>query len=541
MNGLLKTTDAAASGVITLEAAATGATGFTVTDVKIDKAATAEKDTLTFSTTAGDYIDGGKLYATIGGKVIEADVVAGNAASSLAALVSAINTSNSAGDGLNGLLKTTNAAAGGVITLEAATAGVAGFTVTDVKVGKPATTKKDTLTFSTANSDYYTGGKLYATIGGKAITADMVNNDAAGSLAALVTAINTSNGAADGLNGLLKTTPAAASGVITLEAATAGAAGFTVANAKADAQEKGEVITLTIDPLDFYWDCQFSFSISDGIALKTFSTDINTSNAALTITNLIADINAANASSTKFNGRLKTTGPAVLVDGKYVITVEAVSSSTNLNVIDAGSGILYTGGGGTGGSSIDTTSTPGHAAGTVNATVVETVGTEASTVNATVAETAGTAASTTTATVAETASTNDSTTTATVAETAGTNDSTTSATVVETPGVTAGTASDSAATSSGADIITGFSLDFDKIDLPSTAILTGLTDQCNRNGWTDGQRVRWLGNIYRHRHARSESRRLVVCHEHRYQGRCFRRWREYLSRLWRWRTRCFGD
>ncbi|GAB1393622.1 hypothetical protein MASR1M60_17860 [Rhodocyclaceae bacterium] len=70
MNGLLKTTDAAASGVITLEAAATGATGFTVTDVKIDKAATTEKDTLTFSTANGDYYTGGKLYATIGGKAI---------------------------------------------------------------------------------------------------------------------------------------------------------------------------------------------------------------------------------------------------------------------------------------------------------------------------------------------------------------------------------------------------------------------------------------------------------------------------------------
>ncbi|GAB1393621.1 hypothetical protein MASR1M60_17850 [Rhodocyclaceae bacterium] len=133
-------------------------------------AGTTEKDTLTFSTTNGDYYTGGKLYATIGGKAITADMVNNDAAGSLAALVDAINTSNGAADGLNGLLKTTDAAASGVITLEAAATGATGFTVTDVKIDKAATTEKDTLTFSTANGDYYTGGKLYATIGGKAIT-----------------------------------------------------------------------------------------------------------------------------------------------------------------------------------------------------------------------------------------------------------------------------------------------------------------------------------------------------------------------------------
>jgi hypothetical protein len=466
LNGLLRLTNAAVGGVITLEAATAGATGFAVTDVKIDNVATTEKDTLTFSTTAGNYIAGGKLSATIGGQVIEANMVAGNAADSLAALVAAINTSNTDQAGLNGLLKTTNAASNGVITLEAATAGTTGFDVSGVKLDKPATAEKDALTFSTTNADYYTGGKLYATIGGKAITANMVNGDAAGSQAALVTAINTSNADAAGLNGLLKTTNAAVGGVITLEAATAGTTGFAVTDVKVDAVGVSEIWTLGINSGNVSVAGMWAFGINEaGGAYKNFSGSISgTSGANTNVANLVTAINSANADITRLNGVLKTVGAATLNGNTYTITIEAADPTKNIEVIDAGTGIMPTVGGY---SVIATTNTAGHAAGVTNATVTETAGTAASSINATVGVTVGTDASTTNATVVEAV---------------GAQAGTTNATIVETAGIDAVAASDS--TPTAYDIITGFSLVDDTLDLPQTTLLTGTFD-ATATGVTD--------------------------------------------------------
>jgi hypothetical protein len=468
LNGLLKPTNAAVGGVITLEATTAGATGFAVTDVKIDKTATTEKDTLTFSTTVGNYIAGGKLSATIGGKVIEANVVTGSAADSLAALVTAINASNAdtTSAGLNGLLKTTSAASNGVITLEAATAGLTGFDVSSVKLDKPATAEKDALTFSTTNADYYTGGKLYATIGGKAITANMVNGDAAGSQAALVTAINTSNADAAGLNGLLKTTNAAVGGVITLEAATAGTTGFAVTDVKVDAVGVSEIWTLGINSGNVSVAGMWAFGINEaGGAYKNFSGSISgTSGANTNVANLVTAINSANADITRLNGVLKTVGAATLNGNTYTITIEAADPTKNIEVIDAGTGIMPTVGGY---SVIATTNTAGHAAGVTNATVTETAGVNASSINATLGVTAGTPAGTINATVVETV---------------GAQAGSTSATIVETAGIDAVTASDS--TPTAYDTITGFSLVDDTLDLPETTLLTGTFD-ATATGVTD--------------------------------------------------------
>jgi hypothetical protein len=169
-------------------------------------------------------------------------MVEGDAVASIAALMTAINTSNADVAGLNGALEVLDEEDAGIgaIVLTAAVAGLAGaFTVTDAEIDTAAVAEQSTLTFSTDDADYFAGGKLYVTIGGVAIEAEMVDGNAAGSIAALVTAINTSNADVAGLNGVLEVLTEddvyAETGAITLTAAVAGLAGaFTVTDAEID-------------------------------------------------------------------------------------------------------------------------------------------------------------------------------------------------------------------------------------------------------------------------------------------------------------------
>ncbi|XGA80953.1 hypothetical protein OR573_04685 [Halomonas sp. CH40] len=82
-----------------------GAPTFTVDSAAIDQNGVQQETVLTFSENGDDYYEGGTLSATIAGETITADMVAGSAAESLAALQQAINDATAEGGVLHGVLE----------------------------------------------------------------------------------------------------------------------------------------------------------------------------------------------------------------------------------------------------------------------------------------------------------------------------------------------------------------------------------------------------------------------------------------------------
>ena len=89
----IDTTDDISGSTITLTAANIGTTDgetFTVTAAELDVAGVQQKTQVDFSTDDADYFEGGELRVTIGGYEIAANMVAGSATESVAALMAAI-------------------------------------------------------------------------------------------------------------------------------------------------------------------------------------------------------------------------------------------------------------------------------------------------------------------------------------------------------------------------------------------------------------------------------------------------------------------
>ena len=127
---------------------------------------------------------------------IIAGIPAGSAASAIQNLVEAINLATANGGSLNGIIAVNGASAdGGTITLTAANPGELTFRVSDITLDYQGLNQIAQADFGdSSNDDYYTGGELRIGVtpnGGRevVISADMVADNKASSLAALVVAI----------------------------------------------------------------------------------------------------------------------------------------------------------------------------------------------------------------------------------------------------------------------------------------------------------------------------------------------------------------
>lgn len=215
-------------GVITLTAAANGEQTFEVSDVLLDYAGVKQLATVTldplgsygeysFTDGPGDwiirngagpgvYFAGGKVWLTItpsGGEPVTVSAAMGLDEEETAdALKAAIEAELGQDGSLRGVIGGVTRDGAG-LTLEAATAGDQTFTVSAITLDYQGLKQIATADFSTTDGDYYAGGKTYfaVTHAGAdgvmdtdddvvtSITVDMKDDDAAGTLADLVAAI----------------------------------------------------------------------------------------------------------------------------------------------------------------------------------------------------------------------------------------------------------------------------------------------------------------------------------------------------------------
>lgn len=217
-----------ATGTITLTAAQPGKETFQVSDVRLDYQGVKQLATVTLDAasrydeysftdegtpvairTDGQpsvYFAGGKAYLTIipagadaqpitvSADMVPADAQGGTAAElTTQALVDAINAQAGIEGDLYGVIASASRS-GTTITLESAVAGESLFTVSDITLDYQGVNQIATAAFDTTDAPYFAGGDLrigITPVGGQEIvvSAGMVANDAAGSIAALVAAI----------------------------------------------------------------------------------------------------------------------------------------------------------------------------------------------------------------------------------------------------------------------------------------------------------------------------------------------------------------
>ncbi|HHW34378.1 MAG TPA: hypothetical protein GXX24_09620 [Paracoccus solventivorans] len=261
-----------------------------------------------------------KISITIAGVKVEADVVAGDPAASVAALAAAINAARVevSADGA-----TLTAAIGAIqpgdisgttLTLRAAAVRAEGedsatFAVTGVSIDVAGVQQVTKVGFSAEDGDYYDGGKLFITIAGVEIEADMVAGDAAASIDALSTAIGSAVALAAGtpgsLNGILEKAVIDGDGIL-LTAATEGADALEATAALGwPGEQQRATVTLHGDPAHVagddsvakihYQDGKAHLTVTPaGSAPVVVSAEIG-ANAAETAANLAAAVEAAMA------------------------------------------------------------------------------------------------------------------------------------------------------------------------------------------------------------------------------------------------------
>lgn len=261
-----------------------------------------------------------KISITIAGVKVEADVVAGDPAASVAALAAAVNAARAevSADGA-----TLTAAIGAVqpgdisgttLTLRAAAVRAEGedsatFAVTGVSIDVAGVQQVTKVGFSAEDGDYYDGGKLFITIAGVEIEADMVAGDAAASIDALSTAIGSAVALAAGtpgsLNGILEKAVIDGDGIL-LTAATEGADALEATAALGwPGEQQRATVTLHGDPAHVagddgvakihYQDGKAHLTVTPaGGAPVVVSAEIG-ANAAETAANLAAVVEAAMA------------------------------------------------------------------------------------------------------------------------------------------------------------------------------------------------------------------------------------------------------
>ncbi|HMM08310.1 MAG TPA: hypothetical protein PKA35_04210 [Paracoccus solventivorans] len=261
-----------------------------------------------------------KISITIAGVKVEADVVAGDPAASVAALAAAINATRAevSADGA-----TLTAAIGAVqpgdisgttLTLRAAAVRAEGedsatFAVTGVSIDVAGVQQVTKVGFSAEDGDYYDGGKLFITIAGVEIEAGMVAGNAAASIDALSTAIGSAVALAAGtpgsLNGILEKAVIDGDGIL-LTAATEGADALEATAALGwPGEQQRATVTLHGDPAHVagddgvakihYQDGKAHLTVTPaGSAPVVVSAEIG-ANAAETAANLAAAVEAAMA------------------------------------------------------------------------------------------------------------------------------------------------------------------------------------------------------------------------------------------------------
>ena len=210
LDGIVSGATVDANGNLLLTGTELARETFEISDISLDYQGVKQLASVSFSTTDADYYSGGTLSLTLDTTpgvagdsendiTIIADMVDGDAAGSIAALQTAVDTAitnNNAG--LGDLLASTSVD-GNTLTLTSASNTEHAFDISNAEISYTGIKQQATATFSTAGSDYYSGGTIalelstYAMEAGvtQTFTQAMVAGDAAATLAALQAQIET--------------------------------------------------------------------------------------------------------------------------------------------------------------------------------------------------------------------------------------------------------------------------------------------------------------------------------------------------------------
>ncbi len=254
--------------VLTLTADNKGLETFNVSGAEIDTHGAQQKTSVTFSANNEDYYDKGTLSVTVAGKTFTADMVAGNASASVAALlakvVAALDPSGTDRDpGVAAKLATAvqaettvqrSPSLGTTLTFTAKEE-VADPLNASAQLGYFGVAQQAKANFSVTDADYFEGGKLSLTIdtpNGAAVVvkADMVADNFAASMANLRAAVQTEYEKADSpLKGVIGQVGGTA-GSVTLIASQAGDKSFEITEASISVAAVKQVTAINFSGTD---------------------------------------------------------------------------------------------------------------------------------------------------------------------------------------------------------------------------------------------------------------------------------------------------
>jgi hypothetical protein len=335
--------------VLTLTGDRNGLDTFSVSGAEIDTHGAQQKTSVSFSNDSDDYYAGGKLSVTVAGKNITADMVAGDATASVAALLAKVGAAlDPTGDDHDTKFA---AVLDGVAQGVEATRPQLTFTAKEeaadplevsAQLGYAGVAQQASATFSGEDGDYYEGGELSLTIDtpdGEPVTisADMVAGNKSESLSALANAVTLAFGENGSLSGVISL--ATTSGdAVRLTAASSGSNTFSITEASTTVAPIKQVTQIDfLQATDDQFIAGEDGDVSVQIAGHTITADLADTKAG-TLANLKAAIEAAieaeiDTGADEQAGSLFSVLGSVSLSGEDVLTLTAKNTGADpLNV-----------------------------------------------------------------------------------------------------------------------------------------------------------------------------------------------------------------